>query len=176
MHSLRILTKDQVDLLLQKSNDPNVSPEVEIINLMADTFATFTNTPDLVQAPHRTTLQTPNHAVLYMPTRVDGMGTAMKVVGVPKNGKGGLPSTILVMDEATGELRAVVNAAALTAIRTAAGESSFIRLNSDHITSLSNLHCNLIKYRMRTGYHAFGCARRIEYAHLWCWCPKHGPC
>jgi ornithine cyclodeaminase len=48
----------------------------------------------------------------------------MKVVSVPKDGKGGLPSTILVMNEATGELRAVVNAAALTAIRTAAGEKS----------------------------------------------------
>ncbi|KAJ2962628.1 hypothetical protein NQZ79_g2207 [Umbelopsis isabellina] len=121
MPSLRILTKDQVDQLLEKSSDSNVTPQVEIINLMADTFSTFSNSPDLVQAPHRTTLQTPNHAVLYMPTRVDGMGTAMKVVGVPKNGKGGLPSTILVMNEATGELRAVVNAAALTAIRTAAG-------------------------------------------------------
>lgn len=124
MPSLRILNKDHVDLLLQRSSDSSVSPEIEIINLMAKTFAAFSHEPDSVQAPHRTTIQTPNHAVLFMPSRVEGMGTAMKVVSVPKNGKGGLPSTILVMNEATGELRAVVNAAALTAIRTAAGEKS----------------------------------------------------
>lgn len=122
MPSIRILTKDQVDLVLQRSSDSNVSPEVEVINLMANTFAAFSFSPDNVQAPHRTTIQTPKHSVLFMPSRVDGMGTAMKVVSVPKDGKGGLPSTILVMNESTGELRAVVNAAALTAIRTAAGE------------------------------------------------------
>jgi ornithine cyclodeaminase len=122
MSSLRVLSKDQVDLLLQRSSDPNVSPELEIINLMAETFTAYSFQPEKVQSPHRITVQTPNHTVLYMPSRVDGMGTAMKVVSVPKNGKGGLPSNILVMDEETGNLRAVVNAAALTAIRTAAGK------------------------------------------------------
>ncbi|CAO3661276.1 unnamed protein product [Umbelopsis ramanniana] len=95
---------------------------------MAETFTAYSFQPENVQSPHRITVQTPNHTVLYMPSRVDGMGTAMKVVSVPKNGKGGLPSNILVMDEETGNLRAVVNAAALTAIRTAAGSALATKL------------------------------------------------
>lgn len=47
--------------------------------------------------------------------------TAVKVVAVPKPHcpVPGLPATTLLMDESTGSVRAVVNAAQLTGIRTA---------------------------------------------------------
>ena len=63
------------------------------------------------------------HTALFMPSRVPDLGTAIKVVSVPSlpETRQGLPSSTLVLDEVTGCVKALVNATALTALRTAAG-------------------------------------------------------
>ena len=63
------------------------------------------------------------HTALFMPSRVPYLGTAIKVVSIPSlPGTGqGLPASTLVLDEGTGCVKAIVNATALTALRTAAG-------------------------------------------------------
>ena len=77
-----------------------------------------------VDMPHRLSIQTKSYNTLFMPSRVDTYGTAIKIVSVPTSGgSSGLPGTTLVMDEASGGVNAVVNARNLTAIRTAAGMS-----------------------------------------------------
>ena len=54
-------------------------------------------------------------------------GTAMKVVSVPSASapdeikQKGLPASTIVLDEITGEVKALVNASKLTALRNAAG-------------------------------------------------------
>ncbi|KZV65609.1 NAD(P)-binding protein [Peniophora sp. CONT] len=81
------------------------------------------STEDPIQQPHRTTLPLPAHKTLVMPARVPGVGASLKLVSVP-TGQGdtrGLPASTLVLDEETGAVRAVLNARALTAVRTAAG-------------------------------------------------------
>ncbi|KAF9570645.1 hypothetical protein EC968_001532 [Mortierella alpina] len=76
------------------------------------------------QTPHRSTLQTPAHATLIMPSRIDTQTSVIKVVSVPKtDSKNGLPGVTLVMDNNTGEPRGLVNARLLTALRTAAGSA-----------------------------------------------------
>ena len=60
-----------------------------------------------------------------------GGATAVKVVAVPKPNcpVPGLPGTTLLMDEETGSVRAVVNSAELTGIRTAYVASSPVLFN-----------------------------------------------
>jgi ornithine cyclodeaminase len=73
------------------------------------------------QSPQRIGVSTETHKVLFMPSRLDHT-TSIKIVSVPtKDGLSGLPATILVIDEKTGGVEAVMNADALTAVRTAAG-------------------------------------------------------
>ncbi|GAA5883911.1 hypothetical protein JCM3774_003049 [Rhodotorula dairenensis] len=88
-----------------------------------------------VQNPLRIATETALHKTLYMPSRLataaDGAAaTAVKVVAVPKPSctVPGLPATTLLMDEATGALRAVVNSAQLTGIRTAAASALATKL------------------------------------------------
>ncbi|VDC04518.1 unnamed protein product [Peniophora sp. CBMAI 1063] len=78
---------------------------------------------DPVQQPHRTTLPLPSHKTLVMPARVPGVGASLKLVSVPSapGDTRGLPASTFVLDEDTGAVRAVLNARALTAVRTAAG-------------------------------------------------------
>ncbi|KAI0026718.1 hypothetical protein K488DRAFT_64938, partial [Vararia minispora EC-137] len=72
--------------------------------------------------PHRTALHLPHHTALLMPARISPFGTALKLVSVPSAGDGGgLPASTLVLNERSGVLKAVINARALTAARTAAG-------------------------------------------------------
>jgi ornithine cyclodeaminase/alanine dehydrogenase-like protein (mu-crystallin family) len=65
-----------------------------------------------------------------MPARLAPFGTSIKVVAVPSSSSSldikakGLPASTLVLDEKTGAPRALINASALTAVRTAAGRSS----------------------------------------------------
>jgi len=66
-----------------------------------------------------------------MPSRIDSVGTAMKAVSVPTSADAarlGLPASTIVMDEATGRVKAVINSRSLTAIRTAAGSVLATRL------------------------------------------------
>jgi ornithine cyclodeaminase/alanine dehydrogenase-like protein (mu-crystallin family) len=81
-----------------------------------------------VECPPRLTVPTAAHRALFMPARIAPFGTAMKVVAVP-TGEGdmrGLPASTIVLDEETGAVRALVNASALTAYRTAAGVHSSV--------------------------------------------------
>lgn len=113
---LRILS--QTDVLSLLSNTPPSS----LLTLMSRTFRTFSTVPGAAQVPHRTTVQTGAHSVLFMPARLEGLATAIKIVSVPSRGqRDGLPATTILLDEETGEAKAVVNARALTAVRTAAG-------------------------------------------------------
>lgn len=72
-----------------------------------------------IDAPLRISTQNEHHTYLYMPARW-AETTSIKCVAVPKRGAG-LPASTLVFDHPTGQLAALVNAAELTAIRTAYG-------------------------------------------------------
>jgi len=90
-----VLSCADVDALLA-----DVPPD-ELVRLMADVFRRVSGGSG-IHMPHRLSVQTDTHNTLFMPSRVD-------------------PATTLVMDEASGGVKAVVNARNLTAIRTAAG-------------------------------------------------------
>jgi len=110
-----VLSSVDVDALVAE-----ISPD-ELTQLMGAVFRRVSEKSG-VDMPHRLSIQTTSHNTLFMPSRVDTYGTAVKIVSVPiLGGLSGLPGTTLVMDEASGGVKAVVNARNLTAIRTAAG-------------------------------------------------------
>jgi ornithine cyclodeaminase len=124
--TIRVLSAQDLDHLLHQGEEASAN---EVMDLMAMTFATYTeahqsgNTHN-AQAPQRIGVHTDNHYALFMPSRLQ-QTTSIKVVCVPtKDGKGGLPATVLVLEEATGQVKAIMNGAALTAVRTAAGKVS----------------------------------------------------
>ncbi|KWU47079.1 NAD(P)-binding protein [Rhodotorula sp. JG-1b] len=89
-----------------------------------------------IQNPLRIATETAFHKTLYMPSRLttsEGGATAVKVVAVPKPNcpVPGLPGTTLLMDEETGSVRAVVNSAELTGIRTATASALATKLLAD---------------------------------------------
>jgi ornithine cyclodeaminase/alanine dehydrogenase-like protein (mu-crystallin family) len=92
------------------------------------TSAISTSAPPLAM-PHRLSVPTASHTALFMPARLAPFGTSIKVVAVPSPTSSsdikakGLPASTLVLDEKTGAPRALINASALTAVRTAAGRS-----------------------------------------------------
>jgi ornithine cyclodeaminase len=127
MSSILILSQADIDRLLSQG-DAQIA--IQIIDLMEKTFVKFTEGQSNeqkalnAQSPQRIGVQTDSHKVLFMPSRLD-QTTSIKIVSVPaKEGVSGLPATILVLNEQTGSVQAVMNAAALTAVRTAAGNES----------------------------------------------------
>lgn len=124
------------DLLVLSASDVNkvleLTPVEDLVTLMGRVFTRLTHSPDAVVCPHRLTVPTAAHSALFMPARITPFGTAMKVVSVPTaaNDKRGLPASTLVLDENTGAVKALVNASALTAYRTAAGAASHLSLVS----------------------------------------------
>ncbi|KAH9933979.1 NAD(P)-binding protein [Epithele typhae] len=121
--SLLVLSAPDVLRVTQSFKPP------ELVALMAAVFARLsapTPDPGLAQ-PHRTVLALAHHTALFMPARVSGAGTTLKVVSVPSPDAPedvrarGLPASTLVLDERTGAVKAVVNARLLTALRNAAG-------------------------------------------------------
>ncbi|KAI9474042.1 MAG: hypothetical protein EXX96DRAFT_509073 [Benjaminiella poitrasii] len=127
MSSILVISQSDVDRILSQGNTKVAN---DIVDLMGTTFLQFTrghskksNESDRLesQSPQRVGVSTESHRVLFMPSRLDHT-TSIKIVSVPtKEGLSGLPATILVIDEETGSIEAVMNAAALTAVRTAAG-------------------------------------------------------
>ncbi|KAK2460196.1 hypothetical protein APHAL10511_007787 [Amanita phalloides] len=117
----------------------------ELMDLMAKTFllSSLSGSGDgrvpNACTPHRTSIPSKNHTVLFMPARISTSyesmpeGMTVKVVSVPLAREGseskgaetirtrGLPATTLVLDEDTGSVKAVLNARSLTALRTGAG-------------------------------------------------------
>ena len=78
------------------------------------------------QVPLRSALQTADGTTLFMPAYVDqALNSAVKIVSIyPGNARHGLPSilaSVLVLDAGTGQLRALIDATYLTALRTGAG-------------------------------------------------------
>lgn len=90
-----------------------------------------TDTVEAIQAPLRATVSSDHVNTLVMPARAQASaglgGIGIKVVSVPKQGDGGLPGTTTLFDEKTGQLRALVNARALTALRNACGSTLYLR-------------------------------------------------
>ncbi|EJD50921.1 NAD(P)-binding protein [Auricularia subglabra TFB-10046 SS5] len=119
--AVRVLSSSEVDKAVE-----SLSLQA-LMDLMARVFRALSTNATLVQCPHRASLTMPEHTALVMPGRMDGLGTAIKVVSVPTRGSG-LPASILVLDEATGAVKALVNGGALTALRTAAGSALATRL------------------------------------------------
>ncbi|KAF6756685.1 hypothetical protein DFP72DRAFT_1168837 [Ephemerocybe angulata] len=116
-----------------------------------------------VQIPHRTSVATENHTVLFMPAHLGRLssrnldtpgsltaeGTSIKIVSVPKaSDPRGLPATTIVLDETKGSAKAVVNSRTLTALRNAAG---------------SLLSTSLIARRTPKHIVAFGAGNQILY-------------
>lgn len=118
---LSILSAQDVDTVLQ-----HIQPQ-ELVKLMAKVFWNLSSSSNegniSLSSPHRTTIESPSHVSLFMPSRIAvAGGTAVKIVSLPKGDSGGgLPATTLVLDEVTGEVSAVINARQLTAVRNAAG-------------------------------------------------------
>ena len=115
--SLLVLSASDVDSITS-----TLLPD-ELATLMAVVFNGLSSAQG-VWSPHRTSVQMSNHRVLFMPSRIEGVGTAIKAVSVPARDDAplGLPASTLVMDEVTGSAKAIVNTRRLTAIRTAAGK------------------------------------------------------
>ncbi|PPQ95999.1 hypothetical protein CVT26_016161 [Gymnopilus dilepis] len=169
--SLLVLSATDVDAIAS-----TLSPE-ELQLLMAKVFLRVSNPSGKapISVPPRIVFPTANHTALFMPARIgppslssDDISspqgtvhqesahptvgsTAVKVVCVPKRAdSSGLPATTLVLDEASGGVRAVVNARKLTALRNAAG---------------SLLSTSLVGPPSPSTIVAFGAGQQIE-AHL----------
>lgn len=100
--------------------------------LTARVFFALSTSTSAAEAPNsftppRTTIPTQNHTALFMPARIAHplslRGTSIKVVCIPTSPADlrGLPASTLVLDEETGAVKAILNAATLTALRNAAG-------------------------------------------------------
>ncbi|KDE08865.1 hypothetical protein, variant [Microbotryum lychnidis-dioicae p1A1 Lamole] len=84
-----------------------------------------------VQNPLRIATQSEFHKTLYMPSRLTTSQnismTAVKIVSVPDSqsphAQVGLPGTTLLLDESTGQVKAMVNSSTLTGLRTAAASA-----------------------------------------------------
>ncbi|KAG6890168.1 hypothetical protein C0995_010872 [Termitomyces sp. Mi166 len=146
--SLLILSSTDVDHVLA-----DFSP-LELQNLMVRVFSLISaprQSPPVIDAPHRTTIQMKNHITLFMPARVAHphlRGTTLKAVSVPQKSSDtcGLPASTIVLDEETGAVKALVNARSLTAFRNAAS---------------SLLSTNIVGLRP-TSVVAFGAGRQID--------------
>ncbi|KAJ7119630.1 NAD-binding protein [Mycena epipterygia] len=136
----------------------NFSPEA-LQSLMAHVFSVLSRSDaenPSSYTPARIVFPTQNHTALFMPARIAQpeslRGTSIKVVCVPTSPADprGLPASTLVLDEDTGAVKAILNAANLTALRNAAG---------------SLLSTNLVGPRNPTALVAFGAGAQVE-AHL----------
>ncbi|KAI6023552.1 NAD-binding protein [Pisolithus microcarpus] len=144
-----------MSLLVLSAQDVNTITatfsSAELEALVASVFRRLSTGSDYA-SPHRTTIAMSHHTALSMPSRVKNVGTAIKVVSVPTStdDKRGLPASTILMDEETGCVKAIVNASALTALRTAAGSVLATR------SLLSNPPTSLV---------AFGAGKQIK-AHV----------
>ena len=132
--SITILTASDVDKLI--SDPATVEQAIASQRDILTAFSALATSHDkdahsqAIQIPPRISVVSDDVTALCMPSRVkvlernDAMGTGIgvKVVSVPHQGGAGLPATTTLFDGRTGQLRAVVNARNLTALRNACGE------------------------------------------------------
>ncbi len=124
MSDLRILTSSDVDWIIEELNlDRALQSQAEVFRAYSTQSHSDVSGVRSIQTPQRISITSEGSTSLFMPARVDGQGTACKIVSVPKEGGDGLPATTIVMDD-YGKVRGVVNARKLTALRNACGESS----------------------------------------------------
>jgi len=118
--SLLVLSEHDVDEIIE-----SFRPE-DLEFMMASAFSQYSSHPEDVQMPQRTTVSTDDQTVLFMPAHLKGLKKgqlAIKIVSVPRGASSsrGLPATTVVLDESTGETKAIINARKLTPLRNAAG-------------------------------------------------------
>ncbi|KAA1470868.1 NAD-P-binding protein [Dentipellis sp. KUC8613] len=117
--SLLVLTASDVARLTASIPTPQLlTQQARVFHALSSSSAQQT-----IETPHRTAVTMPQHRALFMPSRIAGVGTAIKIVSVPTaaGDARGLPASTLVLDEDTGAAIALVNARTLTALRTASG-------------------------------------------------------
>ncbi|KAI6149859.1 NAD-binding protein [Pisolithus tinctorius] len=120
-------------------------PSAELEALMASVFRRLSSGSHYA-SPQRTSITMSHHTALFMPSRVEDIGTVIKVVSVltSADGKRGLPASTILLHEESGRVEAIVNASALTALRTAAGSVLATRLLlSEPPSSLIDAHVDL---------------------------------
>jgi ornithine cyclodeaminase len=132
MSNLLVLSAEDVDSIIS-----HLEPKALQL-LMAHVFSQFADirSKTSISQPHRLSFPMLNHTALFMPARIGNAGisapghTAIKVVCVPHDSSDprGLPATTMVLDESTGNVKAIVNARRLTALRNAAGPYSTLSL------------------------------------------------
>ncbi|OCF32119.1 hypothetical protein I316_06275 [Kwoniella heveanensis BCC8398] len=138
LHDLTILTARDVESVV---NDADLAVVLESQAKVFVAYSSQGSSPSnasAIQAPLRLSINTAQATTLYMPARVDGLGTACKIVTLPKGGSvDGLPTTTIVQDD-DGVVRAVINARSLTALRNASGSALFLE-NTQTATKPKNL-------------------------------------
>lgn len=129
MSDLIILSSSDVDRVIETMDlDAALQSQADVFKA----YSTKGSTGDIppIQTPQRLTIQSELSTSLFMPARVSGQGTAIKIVSIPKSGGNeGLPATTLVMDD-QGRVRGIVNARKLTALRNACGMSTLMNKGS----------------------------------------------
>jgi ornithine cyclodeaminase len=144
--SITILTASDVDAIIKDRStlDQALASQRAILTAFSNRSSDSTSEPPAIQIPLRTTVTSDDVTALCMPSRVKtlersqgaaeaeegaGTGIGVKLVCVPHNSQAGLPATTTLFDSRTGQLKAVVNARNLTALRNACG-MLLLRCNS----------------------------------------------
>lgn len=124
MSSLIVLSGSEVDAVLKQPGAIQAAVASER-QLFIDFHRSQHEDPSSIQLPHRLTVSSSQHKVLFMPSRYGHeQTTGCKIVSVPTrpDDQGGLAGTTIVLDEETGVVKGMVNARKLTAVRNACGE------------------------------------------------------
>jgi ornithine cyclodeaminase len=150
-----VLTKSDVKMSISMS---------EAIDVMKKTFADFYTGKTVT--PLRTAIRSKvsqGGNVLFMPGYIEGTGIALKAISIfPKNpeiGKPSISAIVLLQDEQTGETLALMEGAAVTAIRTGAtsGVATYY-LARKEATTVAVIGCGV---QATTQLEAICCVRHI---------------
>ena len=158
--SVLVLTHEQVESLM---------PMNDCLDVMAEALAGLTRGESF--QPLRPVVRPPGAKGFMglMPAWSQAQGYGLKVVCIfPDNPARGLDAhqgAVLLFDAATGETRALMNASAITAIRTAAVSGVATRLLArEDSTELAILGAGV---QARSHLQAMACAGRFERARIW---------
>jgi len=99
----------------------------ELVEMTSELFQ-LVSLKNGITTPHRLSIDTGPQVSLFMPSLVQSTSLAIKIVSVPKTGSAGIGATTLVIDQGSGQVKGIVNARKLTALRTAAGSALATKL------------------------------------------------